>query len=155
MFVVVAATAVGGAFGVGAAGGAAIMAMGAGTAASTYGQIQAGKAQQDALEEKARQEQIAAEGRELERQQQLSKALAANTVGLAAGNVGIEGTPASIALESAKNIGMSEGMISMGDRLAQAQLKRQGKNARSTANLSSASTLLSGASSIAQMKVKD
>tara|TARA_B110000977_G_C11088394_1_gene495706 strand:- start:2486 stop:2947 length:462 start_codon:yes stop_codon:yes gene_type:complete len=153
MFVVVAATAVGGAFGVGAAGGAAIMAMGAGTAASTYGQIQAGKAQENALEEKARQEKIAAEGRELERQQQLSRALAANTVGLAAGNVGMEGTPSSIALESAKNIGMSEGMISMGDRLAQAQLKRQGKNARSTANLSAASTLLSGASSIAQMKV--
>ncbi len=153
MFVVVAATAVGGAFGVGAAGGAAIMAMGAGTAASTYGQIQAGKAQEDALKEQARQEQVAAEGRELERQQQLSKALAANTVGLAAGNVGMEGTPSSIALESAKNIGMSEGMISMGDRLAQAQLKRQGKNARSTANLSAASTLLSGASSIAQMKV--
>ena len=153
MFVVVAATAVGGAFGVGAAGGAAIMAMGAGTAASTYGQIQAGKAQEDALKEKARQEQIAAEGRELERQQQLSKALAANTVGLAAGNVGMEGTPSSIALESAKNIGMSEGMIGMSDRLLQAQLKRQGKNARSTANLSAASTLLSGASSIAQMKV--
>ena len=131
----------------------ATVAMGVGTAVSTYGQIQAGKAQQDALEEKARQEKIAAEGRELERQQQLSKALAANTVGLAAGNVGMEGTPASIALESAKNIGMSEGMIGMSDRLLQAQLKRQGKNARSTANLSAASTLLSGASSIAQMKV--
>ena len=153
MFVVVAATAVGGAFGVGAAGGAAIMAMGAGTAVNTYGQIQSGKAQQDALEEQARQEEIAAKGRELERQQQLAKALAANAVGLAAGNLDMEGTPSSIALESTKNIGMSEGIIGMSDRLVLAQREREAKNARSTANLSAASTLLSGASSIAQMKV--
>jgi len=153
MFVVVAATAVGGAFGVGAAGGAAIMAMGAGTAVNTYGQIQSGKAQQDALEEQARQEKIAAEGRELERQQQLAKVLAANAVSLAAGNLEMEGTPSSIALESTKNIGMSEGIIGMSDRLVLAQREREAKNARSTANLSAASTLLSGASSIAQMKV--
>lgn len=121
-----------------------IVAVIASTAVTAYGQIEAGKAQQDALNEQARQEKIAAEGRELERQQQLSRSLAANAVGLAAGNVGMEGTPSSIALESAKNIGMSEGMIGMSDRLAQAQLKRQGQNARSAANLSAASTLLSG-----------
>tara|TARA_B110000908_G_C10006560_1_gene336585 strand:- start:267 stop:668 length:402 start_codon:yes stop_codon:yes gene_type:complete len=121
-----------------------IVAVIASTAVTAYGQIEAGKAQQDALNEQARQEKIAAEGRELERQQQLSRSLAANAVGLAAGNVGMEGTPSSIALESAKNIGMSEGMIAMSDKLAQAQLKRQGQNARSAANLSAASTLLSG-----------
>jgi len=123
---------------------AATIATAVGTGVSVYGQVQAGKAQEDALKEQARQEKIAAEGRELERQQQLSKALAANTVGLAAGNVGMEGTPASIALESAKNIGMSEGMLKMSDRLLQAQLKRQGKNARGAANLQATSTLLSG-----------
>jgi len=131
----------------------ATVAMGVGTAVSAYGQIQAGKAQEDALKEKARQEKIAAEGRELERQQQLAKALAANAVGLAASNIGMEGTPSSIALESTKNIGMSEGIIGMSDRLVLAQREREAKNARSTANLSAASTLLSGASSIAQMKV--
>ena len=130
---------------------AATIATGVGTAVSVYGQVQAGKAQEDALKEKARQEKIAAEGRELERQQQLSKALAANTVGLAAGNVGMEGTPASIALESAKNIGMSEGMLKMSDRLAQAQLKRQGKNARAAANLQATSTLLSGGAETAKL----
>jgi hypothetical protein len=122
----------------------ATVAVGVGTAVNVYGQVQAGKAQQIALEEQARQEKIAAESRELERQQQLSKALAANVVGLAAGNLGMEGTPASISLESAKNIGMSESMLKMSDRLAQAQLKRQGKNARSAANLQAASTLLTG-----------
>ena len=129
--------------------------MGVSTAVQVYGQVQAGKAQEDALKEQARQEKIAAEGRELERQQQLSKALAANTVGLAAGNIGMEGTPASIALESAKNIGTSEGMIKMSDRLAQAQLKRQGKSARATANLQATSSLLSGAANMAALNVKD
>jgi len=129
----------------------ATVAMGVGTAVSAYGQIQAGKAQEDALKEKARQEKIAAEGRELERQQQLAKALAANAVSLAAGNLDMEGTPASIALESTKNIGMSEGMIKMSDRLAVAQLKRQAKNARSTANLQATSTLLSGGAETAKL----
>lgn len=132
----------------------ATVVMGVSTGVQVYGQVQAGKAQEDALKEQARQEKIAAEGRELERQQQLSKALAANTVGLAAGNIGMEGTPASIALESAKNIGMSEGMIGMSDRLAQAQLKRQAKTARSASQLAAASTLLSGVGSMAAMNVK-
>ena len=129
----------------------ATVTMGVGTAVNVYGQVEAGKAQQDALNEQAEQEKIAAESRELERQQQLGKVLAANTVGLAAGNVGMEGTPSSIALESIKNAGMSEGMIKLSDRLAQAQLKRQGKNARSAANLQAAGTLLTGASSAAQL----
>jgi len=130
---------------------AATITMGVSTAVQVYGQVQAGKAQEDALKEQARQEKIAAEGRELERQQQLSKALAANTVGLAAGSIAMEGTPASISLESAKNIGTSEGMIKMSDRLAQAQLKRQGKNARAAANIQAGSTLLSGAAQTLQM----
>lgn len=129
----------------------ATVTVGVGTAVNVYGQIEAGKAQQDALNEQARQEKVAAEGRELERQQKLGKVLAANTVGLAAGNLGMEGTPASIALESAQNIGMSEGMLKLSDRLTQAQLKRQGKNARSAANLQAAGTLLTGASSAAQL----
>jgi hypothetical protein len=132
---------------------AATITMGVSTAVQVYGQIQTGKAQEDALKEQARQEKIAAESRELERQQQLGKVLAANNVGLAAGSMAMEGTPSSISLENTKNVGMSEGMIGMSDRLALAQRERQAKNARSTANLSAASTLLSGASSIAQMKV--
>ena len=129
----------------------ATVAMGVGTAVSAYGQVQAGKVQEDALKEKARQEKIAAEGRELERQKQLAKALAANAVSLAAGNLEMEGTPSSIALESTKNIGMSEGMIGMSDRLAVAQLKRQGKNAKSAAYLQATSTLLSGGAETAKL----
>jgi len=120
-----------------------------GTAVSTYGQIEAGKAQQDALEEQARQEKIAAEGRELQRRQELNKVLASNVVGASMSGMTGEGTPASIALESAKQIGTSEGMIGLSEKLQRAQLRRQGAMARSTANIQATSTLLSGASKIA------
>jgi hypothetical protein len=46
-------------------------------------------------------------------------------------------------------------MIKMSDRLAQAQLKRQGKSARATANLQATSSLLSGAANMAALNVKD
>lgn len=120
------------------------------TALSTYGQIEAGKAQQEALEEQARQEKIAAEGRELERRRELNKVLASNIVGMSTSGLVAEGTPASIALKSAKTIGTSEGMIGLSDRLRQAQLRRQGAMARGTAGIQAASTLLSGAGTVSQ-----
>ena len=120
---------------------AAAVATIASTAVSTYGQVQAGKAQEDALEEQARQEKIAAEGRELQRRQELNKVLASNVVGASMSGMTGEGTPASIALESAKQIGTSEGMIGLSDRLRQAQLRRQGAMARGTANIQATSTL--------------
>jgi hypothetical protein len=55
-----------------------------------------------------------------------------------------EGTPASIALQSAKDIGLSEGTLKLSDRLAQAQLRRQASNARSASQLAAAGTLLQG-----------
>lgn len=120
-----------------------------GTVASAYGQIEAGKAQESALKAQAEQERVAAESRELERQQRLNASLAANAVGMGMSGIKAEGTPSSIALESAKNVGLSEGMLKLSDRLAQAQLIRQGANARSGANIAAAGTLLSGAGDIA------
>ena len=120
------------------------------TALSTYGQIEAGKAQQESLERQAEQEKIAAEGRELQRRQELNKVLASNIVGTSTSGMTGEGTPASIALESAKQIGTSEGMIGLSDRLRQAQLRRQGAMARGTAGIQAASTLLSGAGTVSQ-----
>tara|TARA_B110000483_G_scaffold207346_1_gene252259 strand:- start:2481 stop:2921 length:441 start_codon:yes stop_codon:yes gene_type:complete len=114
----------------------------AGTATSVYGTVQAGKAQQDAFREQAEQEKIAAEGRELQRKQELNKVLAANAVSASMSGVTGEGTPASIALSSAKQIGTSEGMIGLSEKLKRAQLRRQGDNARATANISATSTLL-------------
>jgi len=138
-----------GALGVSAAAGALIGVSAVGTAVTAYGQIEAGKAQEAALKAQAEQERIAAEGRELERQQKLNASLAANVVGLGVSGIKAEGTPASIALESAKNISLSEGMIGLSGRLQQAQLRRQAKAASSTANIAAAGTLLSGAGDIA------
>ena len=129
---------------------AAQVAVAVGAASSVYGQVQAGKAQEEAFEEQARQEKIAAEGRELQRRQELNKVLASNIVGASTSGMTGEGTPASIALESAKQIGTSEGMIGLSDRLRQAQLRRQGAMARGTAGIQAASTLLSGAGTVSQ-----
>jgi hypothetical protein len=125
-----------------------ITAIVASTAVSTYGQIEAGKAQEEAFEEQARQEKIAAEGRELQRRQELNKVLASNVVGASMSGMTGEGTPASIALESAKQIGTSEGIIGLSEKLQRAQLRRQGAMARSTANIQATSTLLKGASNV-------
>ena len=115
------------------------------TAVTAYGQVEAGKAQESAMKAQAEQERLAAESRELERQQKLNAALAANVVGLGVSGIKAEGTPSSIALESAENISLSEGMMGLSDRLAQAQLRRQGKAARQASQYAAAGTLLSGA----------
>ena len=122
--------------------------MAASTAVSVYGQVEAGKSQQEEFNRQAEEEKIAAEGRELQRKQELNKVLAANAVSASMSGMTGEGTPASIALESAKQIGTSEGMINLSDKLKRAQLRRQGAMARGTANIGAASTLLSGASTI-------
>ena len=124
---------------------AAQVAVVAGAATSIYGQVEAGKAQQDALEEQARQEKIAAEGRELQRRQELNKVLASNVVGASMSGMTGEGTPASIALESAKAVGTSEGMIGLSEKLKRRQIRMQGKMAKGTAYTQATSTLLKGA----------
>ena len=122
--------------------------MAASTAVSVYGQVEAGKSQQEEFERQAEEEKIAAEGRELQRKQELNKVLAANAVSASMSGMTGEGTPASIALESAKQIGSSEGMINLSEKLKQAQLRRQGANARSIANIGATSTLLKGGGSV-------
>ena len=119
-----------------------VAAMAASTAVSVYGQVEAGKSQQEEFERQAEEEKIAAEGRELQRKQELNKVLAANAVSASMSGMTGEGTPASIALESAKQIGSSEGMINLSEKLKRAQLRRQGAMARSTANIQATSTLL-------------
>ena len=102
----------------------------------------AGKAQEDELQRQAEQERIAAEGRELQRREELNKALAARQMALATSGLAGEGTPQSIALSAAEKIGMGEGLETLSSQLKQAQLKRAGKNARITGNIQAASTLL-------------
>ena len=127
---------------------AATIATVAATTVNVYGQIEAGKAADEAAKIKAENERVAAESRELERQQELNAALAANAVGMGVSGIKAEGTPASIALESAENVSLSEGMTKLSDRLAQAQILRQGANAKSASQFAAAGTLLSGASDV-------
>lgn len=123
------------------------------TALSAYGTMEAGKAQQENLERQAEQEKIAAEGRELQRRQELNRVLAANQVSASMSGITGEGTPASIALESAKQIGSSEGMINLSEKLKRAQLRRQGAMAKSASYAGATSTLLKGISSMASLGI--
>lgn len=112
-----------------------------------------GRVQEDELKRQAEQEKLAAQSRELQRRQELNRALAANMVGMGQSGLAGEGTPASIALASAKQVGISEGAISLTDKLRQAQLRRQGAMAAQTGKLQAASTLLQAGTQAAQLKV--
>jgi len=115
------------------------------TTVSAYGQVQAGKAAEEQAIEQARQEKIAAEGRELQRRQELNKVLASNIVGASMSGETGEGSTASLSLESAKAIGTSEGMIGLSEKLKRRQIRMQGKMAKGTAYTQATSTLLKGA----------
>lgn len=111
-------------------------------ATSAYGQVQAGKAQEASFKEQARQEELAAQSQELQRRQELNRALAANVAALSTAGISGEGTPASLALESARQAGLSEMTIDLSEKLRRASLERQARAARQQGQLSAASTLL-------------
>ena len=113
------------------------------TGVQMYGQLQAGKAEAASLKEQARQEELAAQSQELARRQELNRALAANVAALSTAGISGEGTPASLALESAKKAGLSEATIDLSEKLRQSALIRAGKMAKQTAYIEGASTLLS------------
>lgn len=121
------------------------------TAAQMYGQIQTGKMQQNEYKKQAEEAELAAKNESLMRMEELNRNLAANNVSLAAGGIGIEGTPSSIAMESAKKIGSSEAMESLSSKLKIAAMKRAGKNARATANIEATSTLLNNVTNFATL----
>ena len=123
----------------------------AGTLTSVYGQVQAGKAQEQAMKEQAKQEEFAAQSQELQRRQELNRALAANAAALSTAGISGEGTPASLALESAKQVGLSEATIDLSEKLRRASLERQGRVAKQTAYIGAAGSLLSGAGQIASL----
>lgn len=116
-------------------------------------QYVAGKTQEIELKRQAEEEKLAAQSREIERRQQLNRALAANIAAQTQAGITGEGTPASIALASAKEAGLSEATISLSDRLRQSQLRRQAAAAKQTGYLQAGSTLLGGATQAAQLKV--
>jgi len=129
----------------------AIALTGAATATSVYGQVQAGKAQEQQLKEQAKQEEFAAQSQELQRRQELNRALAANVAALSTAGISGEGTPASLALESAKQVGLSEATIDLSEKMRRAALQRQAKAEKQAAYIGAASTLLSGGAKAASL----
>ena len=123
----------------------------AGTATSVYGQVQAGKAQEQAMKEQAKQEEFAAQSQELQRRQELNRAFAANVAALSTAGISGEGTPASLALASAEQVGLSEATIDLSERLRRSSLERQGRAAKQAAYIGAAGSLLSGAGQIASL----
>ena len=119
-----------------------ITAVAVGGALTIDTQLKSGKAQQYELDKQAEEEKIAAKGRELERREKLNQVLGRSMISQATSGIGIEGTPESIALSTAKKASLSEGLESLSDRLRQASLKRQGQNAVRASRASAASTLL-------------
>tara|TARA_R110002126_G_scaffold746_3_gene4702 strand:+ start:3974 stop:4543 length:570 start_codon:yes stop_codon:yes gene_type:complete len=111
-------------------------------------QYVAGKTQEIELNRQAEEERIAAQSRELQRREELNRALAANVVGQSMSGISGEGTPASIALESAKKAGLSESTIGLSEKLKQAQLRRQGKSAKQVGYMAATSTSLKSAQQI-------
>jgi hypothetical protein len=111
-------------------------------AVSARGQYIAGKTQEVELKRQAEEERLAAQSRELQRREELNRALAANVVGQSMSGISGEGTPASIALASAEKASLSEGTIGLSEKLKQAQLRRQAKSAKQTGYLAATSTLL-------------
>ena len=103
-------------------------------------QRNAGKADKIELELQAEQESLAAKGREAARRQELNKILSMNIVSVSA--EGSEGTPQSIALSSAKQASLSEGIEGLSDRLRHSQLIRQAKGAKRAGDTQAAGTLL-------------
>ena len=127
---------------------AAAYAVIAGTAMSVYGQIEGAKAAEAAAEEEARQLKLAAQSKELARREELNRVLSQQIVAFASEGIEAEGSPSSIALESAKNIGESEGLESVSNKLALSLIERQGKATKAAGYTQAASTLLSSGSAL-------
>jgi len=129
----------------------AILATAATAAVGARAQYVAGKTQEVELKRQAEEERISAQSRELQRREELNRALAANVVGQAMSGIAGEGTPASIALASAERASLSEATMDLSERLRQAALKRQAKSATQAGYMAAGSTLLKGGLEAAQL----
>ena len=116
-----------------------------GQVVSTFATVEAGKAAEEAAERRAEEERIAAQAEELKRREELNRVLASNILSQATSGIATEGTPASLALEQAKTIGESEGVLALSQRLRERNLLMEGRTARSMANLQAAGSLMRAA----------
>ena len=120
----------------------------AGVGLKAFATVEAGKAAEEAADRRAEEERIAAQNEELKRREELNRVLSSNILSQATSGIAAEGTPASITLEQAKTIGESESMIGLTNRLRQKNIIQSGREARKSANLQAASTLLRSADDV-------
>lgn len=120
----------------------------AGTAMQTYAGIQAGKAQQEALERRAEEEKFAAQTEELKRQEQLNAITAANIVALSNSGMKAEGTQSFMAEATSKVLGESKGVNIVNLRNRLRGLQAQGEMAKQSGYIEAASLLLKDADQI-------
>ena len=116
-----------------------------GQVVSTFATVEAGKAAEEAAERRAEEERIAAQAEELKRREELNRVLASNILSQATSGIAAEGTPASLALEQAKTISESEGVLALSQRLRERNLLMEGRTAKSMANLQAAGSLMKAA----------
>ena len=116
-----------------------------GQVVSTFATVEAGKAAEEAAERRAEEQRIAAQAEELKRREELNRVLASNILAQATSGIAAEGTPESLALEQAKTIGESEGVLALSQRLRERNLLMEGRTARSMANLQAAGSLMKAA----------
>lgn len=112
---------------------------------------EAAKQQEYDLEREAEKEKLSAQTEELKRRERLNKILSANVESVASAGLA-EGSQQSIALDSAKKASQSEAAESVSDRIRQDLLKRKAKQAKSMANIQSASTALSTGLDMARLR---
>ena len=110
-----------------------------------------GKTQEIEFKRAAEEERLASQSIELQRREELNRALAANVIGQSMSGISGEGTPASMALKSAKTASVSEATIGLSEKLKRAQYRRQGKNSRQAGYMTATSTLLKGATQVGQL----
>lgn len=113
-----------------------------------FQQKQTGKAQSQALKAQAKEEEVAARDRELQRKTRLNKVLAAQIAGQGASGVTGEGSQQAIALNSIREASLGDLAGEANASGIQQRLKNQSKTARKLGNLSAATTLLSTGANI-------
>ena len=110
-----------------------------------------GKQQEADLERQAETEKLAAKEQELSRRERLNKVLSANIQAVSSMASG-EGSPQSVALQSAKIASQSEAAESLSDRIRQDLLKRQARQASSISKTRATSTLLNAGLNLSRLR---
>jgi len=125
-------------------GGASLFyfAAAASAAVGGYSAYQQGIVQKGEYEAQARQEQMAARDREIQRRQQLLKVLASRSVAVGAGGGTFEGTPTALVQGDFRNYSLDQASASANTAATVTRLRTAGRNAKTIGKLNAAASLI-------------